>query len=203
MRSAGERPPLWAPQLSPFGAGRAALRHEGDRAAGGPGQRHRSVCPDRGAAGAGGCSVCVCVCGWVCVLVGVCGRSPPLVPPRGFGVGSLSCGSPGARLPWGACVWGVCGALCAALPGRRGLAVTLPSPPRAPLCWQQSRSHLAWLVLTASRSIPSWKGPTRILESRSQPCTGHPRESHRVPESVVLTLLGLWQARCCDTALAL
>lgn len=119
----GERPPpplCRAPLLSPLGAGRAALRHEGDRAAGGPGQRYRSVCPECGAAGAGPAvrvSVYGAGCGGVRALPSPC---PPAWGWRGSARSRFSQG-PG---PAGACVCAgcVCGALCAALPGGRGLA---------------------------------------------------------------------------------
>lgn len=34
-------------------------------------------------------------------------------------------------------------------------------------------------VITESEILLSWRGPTRMIQSHSQPCTGHPQVSHQ------------------------
>lgn len=112
---------------------------------------------ERGAAGPAGC---VCLCGRGCV--GACAGAPLLLLPRMVWRGSAPQGPAPVGCVCAACPWGSVGSVCG-LAWQAELALTLPSPPRAPLCRQHSRSHLAALAFAESQSVPSGKGPTGIV----------------------------------------
>lgn len=56
--------------------------------------------------------------------------------------------------------------------------------------WRWRNVHI--YLVRRIRNLLSWRRPTRI-ESKSCPCTGHPEESHPVPESSVQALPEPWQ----------
>lgn len=107
---------------------------------------------------------------------------------------------------WGVCV---CGALCAALPGAPGLAVTLPSPPPAPLCRQHSRSHLASLVLTVIGVFRVGRDPHGSLSPSLSPAQDVPKtrsvcqDCPSTPWAVAGSVLCVTPPWCCVGAAAL
>lgn len=58
--------------------------------------------------------------------------------------------------------------------------------------------HLSIHKITESQSMLSWKGPIKIIEYNSWPCTGHLKELHHASESIVQTLFEPCQVWCCD-----